>query len=146
MKNLPLEFQERMKKILGDEYEDFIKAYDEKPQRAFRVNTDKISLEDFEKLNIFSTEKITAFSKSRRTPGLRLKIFLFFRYMLLTIRPLFAIFVYAPVSEIYGGVAQLARAFGSYPKCHRFESSRRYQTPESIERCFLAYMARWSSG
>ena len=58
MKNLPLEFQERMKKILGDEYEDFIKAYDEKPQRAFRVNTDKISLEDFEKLNIFSTEKI----------------------------------------------------------------------------------------
>ena len=25
-----------------------------------------------------------------------------------------------------GGVAQLARAFGSYPKCHRFESSRRY--------------------
>ena len=28
---------------------------------------------------------------------------------------------------INGGVAQLARAFGSYPKCHRFESSRRYQ-------------------
>ena len=27
----------------------------------------------------------------------------------------------------YGGVAQLARAFGSYPKCHRFKSSRRYQ-------------------
>ena len=58
MKNLPLEFQERMKSLLGDEYEAFIKAYDEKPQRAFRVNTDKISLEDFEKLNIFSTEKI----------------------------------------------------------------------------------------
>ena len=31
-------------------------------------------------------------------------------------------------SFIYGGIAQLARAFGSYPKCHRFESSRRYQT------------------
>ena len=29
----------------------------------------------------------------------------------------------------YGGVAQLARAFGSYPKCHRFESSRRYHGP-----------------
>ena len=27
----------------------------------------------------------------------------------------------------YGGVAQLARAFGSYPECHRFKSSRRYQ-------------------
>ena len=26
-----------------------------------------------------------------------------------------------------GGVAQLARAFGSYPECHWFESSRRYQ-------------------
>ena len=50
MKNLPLEFQERMKKLLSDEYADFIKAYDEKPVRAFRVNTDKISLEDFEKM------------------------------------------------------------------------------------------------
>ncbi len=27
----------------------------------------------------------------------------------------------------YGGIAQLARAFGSYPKCHRFKSSYRYQ-------------------
>ena len=26
----------------------------------------------------------------------------------------------------HGGVAQLARACGSYPQCHRFESSRRY--------------------
>ena len=25
-----------------------------------------------------------------------------------------------------GGIAQLARAFGSYPKCHRFKSSYRY--------------------
>ena len=25
-----------------------------------------------------------------------------------------------------GGVAQLARAFGSYPECHWFKSSRRY--------------------
>ena len=30
------------------------------------------------------------------------------------------------VPVLHGGVAQLARAFGSYPKCHRFESSRRY--------------------
>ena len=28
---------------------------------------------------------------------------------------------------LYGGVAQLARAFGSYPECHLFESDRRYQ-------------------
>ncbi len=44
--------------MLGDEYDDFLMSYDEKPVRAFRVNTDKISLEDFEKLNIFPTEKI----------------------------------------------------------------------------------------
>lgn len=58
MKQLPVEFQERMKNLLGDEYDDFLKSYDEKPVRAFRVNTDKISLEDFQKLNIFSNEKI----------------------------------------------------------------------------------------
>ena len=31
------------------------------------------------------------------------------------------------VSAVYGGIAQLARAFGSYPKCPRFESRCRYQ-------------------
>ena len=31
-----------------------------------------------------------------------------------------------PVAGRYGGVAQLARALGSYPGCHRFKSSRRY--------------------
>ena len=30
----------------------------------------------------------------------------------------------------YGGIAQLARAFGSYPKCHRFKSSYRYHVTE----------------
>ena len=30
-----------------------------------------------------------------------------------------------------GGVAQLARALGSYPSCHRFESSRRYHPEEA---------------
>lgn len=58
MKTLPFEFQERMKSLLCDEYDEFLKSYTEKPVRAFRVNTDKISLEDFSKLNIFSKEKI----------------------------------------------------------------------------------------
>ena len=58
MKQLPVEFQKRMKNLLGDEYNDFLISYDEKPVRAFRVNTDKISLEDFQKLNIFSKETI----------------------------------------------------------------------------------------
>ncbi len=58
MKQLPIEFENRMRVILGDEFQDFLKSYDEKPIRAFRVNTDKISLADFEKLNIFSNDKI----------------------------------------------------------------------------------------
>ncbi len=58
MKELPLEFSERMKKLLGNEFENYIKAVNSSPIRAFRVNTDKISLEDFKKINIFSNEKI----------------------------------------------------------------------------------------
>jgi 16S rRNA C967 or C1407 C5-methylase (RsmB/RsmF family) len=49
MKQLPVEFENRMRDLLGDEFEDFKKSYDEPPVRAFRVNTDKISVEDFEK-------------------------------------------------------------------------------------------------
>ncbi|MBQ2829254.1 MAG: RNA methyltransferase [Clostridia bacterium] len=58
MKNLPLEFTDRMKKLLGDEFEEFISAVNGTPVKGFRVNTEKISLEDFEKINVFGTEKI----------------------------------------------------------------------------------------
>lgn len=58
MKNLPVEFTERMQKLLGDEFENFISAVNGTPVKAFRVNTDKISLEDFEKINVFGKEKI----------------------------------------------------------------------------------------
>lgn len=58
MKQLPVEFENRMKILLGDEFEDYKKSFDEPPVRAFRVNTDKISLEDFEKINPFGSEKI----------------------------------------------------------------------------------------
>ena len=58
MIRLPDEYISRMKKILGDEYDDYEKSLNTSPIKAFRVNTDKISLEDFEKLNIFSKEKI----------------------------------------------------------------------------------------
>lgn len=58
MKKLPPEFVTRMKSLLKEDYQLFEKALNEAPQRAFRVNTEKISLEDFEKINIFSTEKI----------------------------------------------------------------------------------------
>lgn len=58
MKALPTEFCERMKGLLGDSYGDFLKSYTETPVRAFRVNTDKISVEEFLKINPFDTEKI----------------------------------------------------------------------------------------
>ncbi len=55
---LPLEFTERMKALLGDEYGSFIKSYDEAPIRSFRINTNKISEADFLKINPFGGEKI----------------------------------------------------------------------------------------
>ncbi len=58
MKKLPKEFLQRMESLLGDGYKDFISSYDSSPVRAFRVNTDKISLSDFEKINVFGVEKI----------------------------------------------------------------------------------------
>ncbi len=58
MKNLPTQFTARMKVLLKDDYPLFEKAVNENPQRAFRVNTEKISVEDFQKINIFGNEKI----------------------------------------------------------------------------------------
>ena len=58
MKNLPVEYVERMKTLLGDEYSLYEKALCEPPVKAFRVNTDKISVEDFEKVNDLPCEKI----------------------------------------------------------------------------------------
>lgn len=58
MKQLPKQFEERMKTLLGSEFEDYKRSLNEKPVKAFRVNTNKISLKDFESLNIFSNDKI----------------------------------------------------------------------------------------
>ena len=58
MKELPIKYKERMKALLGEEFSDYEKALTEAPVRAFRINTEKISPDEFEKLNIFSTEKI----------------------------------------------------------------------------------------
>ncbi len=58
MKQLPPEYIARMKTLLGDEYAEYEKALGAPPVKAFRVNTDKISIEDFEIINIFSNEKI----------------------------------------------------------------------------------------
>ncbi len=58
MINLPQEFETRMKTLLGEEFADYIKALEEPPVKAFRVNTSKISVDDFQKINVFSAGKI----------------------------------------------------------------------------------------
>ncbi len=58
MINLPEKYKERMKTLLGEDYEAYEKSLSESPVRAFRVNTDKISVEDFEKICPFPYEKI----------------------------------------------------------------------------------------
>ncbi len=58
MKILPTEYEKRMKKLLGDEFEDYIQSLNKPNVRAFRVNTDKISLADFQKINTLSDETI----------------------------------------------------------------------------------------
>ncbi len=58
MKKLPEEFVRRMKSLEGFDFDAYEKALTKAPVKGFRVNTDKISLEDFEKINIFGQEKI----------------------------------------------------------------------------------------
>lgn len=58
MKELPILFKSRMEKLLGSSYELYLKEFEKPPVKAFRVNTDKISLQEFEKINVFSNEKI----------------------------------------------------------------------------------------
>ena len=47
--NLPEEFLERMQKLLGEEYETFLQTYEETRKFGLRVNTLKISVEEFKK-------------------------------------------------------------------------------------------------
>ena len=58
MINLPNEFEEKMKALLGDEFEDYIKCYDEPRYYGLRVNTEKISVEDFLKICPFKVTKV----------------------------------------------------------------------------------------
>ena len=58
MKTLPKDYTERMRALLKDEYPLYEKAINSEPTRAFRVNTDKISIEGFEKINPFECKKI----------------------------------------------------------------------------------------
>lgn len=47
---LPEDFKRRIKNLLNDEYDDFIESYKKEKYRGIRVNTLKISVEDFKKI------------------------------------------------------------------------------------------------
>lgn len=58
MIKLPQRFLDDMKGILQDEYDDFIKSYDEAKTTGLRVNTLKINTDDFLKLNLYNIKPI----------------------------------------------------------------------------------------
>lgn len=55
---LPHEFLTRMQKILKGEFDEFLNSYNTPLQKGIRVNTLKISVEDFKKISPFPLEKI----------------------------------------------------------------------------------------
>jgi len=71
--------------------------------------------------------------------------FIKFEKCLLTNLPAFCIINKPFGTRSYGGVAQLARAFGSYPECHPFKSDRRYQNGAKFALLrFLFFAAFWN--
>lgn len=51
--DFPVSFTEKMKAILGDEYEDFLKGYDRTRHYGLRVNRTKITAEQFERMSMY---------------------------------------------------------------------------------------------
>ena len=58
MTNLPKQFLDEMKNILGSEYEDFLKSYDEPKTTGLRLNTMKINKDKLFNLNLFELTNI----------------------------------------------------------------------------------------
>lgn len=54
---LPVTFVENMKRILGDELSDYLESYKKPRFMGLRINTSKISVEEFEKINPFQSLK-----------------------------------------------------------------------------------------
>ncbi len=55
---LPVQFCEEMKRILGGEYEDYLASMNDGRKYGLRVNTSKISVEEFERIAPFSLTRI----------------------------------------------------------------------------------------
>ena len=56
--NLPRAFEEKMKTLLGDDYENYVNCFDEPRHYGLRVNTEKISVEDFLKIAPWPLERV----------------------------------------------------------------------------------------
>lgn len=58
MRDLPEQFIKRMQERLGSNFPAFLRSYENPPQRGLRVNTLKISVEEFKKISPFALEPI----------------------------------------------------------------------------------------
>ena len=56
--NLPWEFRDKMKRLLGDEYEDFLKGYENENYYSLRVNTLKADRDKFFEQNLFNLSPV----------------------------------------------------------------------------------------
>ena len=54
---LPAAFEEKMRALLQEEFDDYIACYKEPRYYGMRVNTGKISVEEFEKICPFEIKK-----------------------------------------------------------------------------------------
>ncbi len=66
MQKLPIQFEEEMQHLLGDEYEAFLASYDKKPNSGLRVNTKKIEPEEFCEKLPYALESVTWISNGFR--------------------------------------------------------------------------------
>ena len=57
---------DRMRKLLGDNYEKYVESLNEPPARGLLINTDKIEEEEFDRLFAYPSERIPYFTKGRR--------------------------------------------------------------------------------
>ncbi|NCC45258.1 MAG: hypothetical protein EOM18_17120 [Clostridia bacterium] len=55
---LPIAFEREMKRLLGNDFQDFLDSYDHQPNSGLRVNTRKIAAKYFEKISPFSIEPV----------------------------------------------------------------------------------------
>ena len=58
MLKLPDTYLDNMKSLLKDEYVDYLDSFNKKAKHGLRVNTNKISVDDFLKIAPFKLEKI----------------------------------------------------------------------------------------